>query len=183
MIPLMLNPALVRLGLCGEGPLTLRRLKWLRDCGANPIVFAPDPSDELAIAAGVSLRRSIPDHKELTTLSALWIADFASDIANPLADLARATRVLVNVEDVMDYCDFQTPAIVRRGRLTLSISTGGASPAIASNIRQRLETAFPDAWTGLLEEVAASRSELRMQGATFPELLADAQARLHKSGL
>ena len=134
MIPLMLNPALVRLGLCGEGPLTLRRLKWLRDCGANPIVFAPDPSDELAIAAGVSLRRSIPDHKELTTLSALWIADFASDIANPLADLARATRVLVNVEDVMDYCDFQTPAIVRRGRLTLSISTGGASPAIASNI-------------------------------------------------
>jgi precorrin-2 dehydrogenase / sirohydrochlorin ferrochelatase len=183
MIPIMLDPALVRVAVCGEGILTLRRLKWLRECGTKPIVFAPLPSPELKELAGEALLARLPERSDFEGLAAIWIADLDLDIAAPLAQLGRDVGVLVNVEDVLDYCDFHTPAIVHRGRLTFAIGTGGASPAIASIIRQRLETAFPPEWSQLVEEIAESRLALKAKGATFPELVADAKARLADSGL
>ena len=183
MIPVMLDQALVRVALCGNGILTVRRLKWLRDCGADPLVFAPHADAELAELAGAALIKRLPEHTDLMGLAAIWIADFATETANPLAEEARAIGVLVNFEDVLDYCDFHTPAVIHRGRLTLAVGTGGASPAIASIIRQRLETAFPPAWESLVDGVASSRLDLKAKGATFPELVADATARLVQSGL
>lgn len=183
MIPIMLDPSMVRVAVCGEGVLTLRRLKWLHECGSKPRVFAPLPSPELKALAGDTLVPRLPEHADFEGLAAIWIADLELDVAAPLAKLGRDINVLVNVEDVLDYCDFHTPAIVHRGRLTFGIGTGGASPAIASIIRQRLESAFPPAWSDLVEEIAASRLALKANGASFPELVADAKARLADSGL
>jgi precorrin-2 dehydrogenase / sirohydrochlorin ferrochelatase len=183
MIPIMLDPALVHVGLCGEGVLTLRRFEWLRACGAMPIVFAPSPSPELRAAAGKVVVERLPLEADILHLGALWIADFDLEISAPIADVSRRLGVLVNVEDVLDYCDFHTPAVVHRRRLTFAIGTGGASPALASTIRQRLEQQFPDAWADLIEEVAASRLELKTKGATFAELIADAKTKLVASGL
>jgi precorrin-2 dehydrogenase / sirohydrochlorin ferrochelatase len=183
MIPIMLDPALVRVALCGEGELTLRRLAWLQACGARPVIFAPMPSQALAELGGDKIIRRLPSKVDLTGLAAIWIADLSNDIAGPIAEMGRGLNVLVNVEDVLDYCDFHTPAIVHRGRLTFAIGTGGASPAIASLIRQRLETAFPTAWSSLVDEIAASRLALKAKGATFPDLVADAKARVLEAGL
>jgi precorrin-2 dehydrogenase / sirohydrochlorin ferrochelatase len=183
MIPIMLDPAMVRVAVCGEGVLTLRRLKWLHECGAKPLVFAPLPSLELKELAGDALVTRLPVREDFDGLAAIWIADMELDVAAPLAQLGREACVLVNVEDVLDYCDFHTPAIVHRGRLTFAISTGGASPAIASIIRQRLETAFPPAWAELVDEIAKSRLALKANGATFSALVADANIKLSKSGL
>jgi precorrin-2 dehydrogenase / sirohydrochlorin ferrochelatase len=183
MIPIMLDPGLVRVALCGEGELTVRRLKWLRDCGAKPIVFAPSPSAALVQLVGGDYHPRLPREADLAGLAAIWIADLSNDIAGSIADLGRQLNVLVNVEDVLDYCDFHTPAIVHRGRLTFAIGTGGASPAIASLIRQRLETAFPAEWSGLVEEIAAGRLILKAKGATFSDLVADAKARVQAAGL
>jgi precorrin-2 dehydrogenase / sirohydrochlorin ferrochelatase len=183
MIPIMLDPTCARVAVCGEGALTLRRLSWLHDCGALPLVYAPNPSEDLKALAGAHLCPRLPTREDVSGLNALWIADFSNHIAGPLTDMARGLNVLVNVEDVLDYCDFHTPAIVHRGRLTFAIGTGGASPAIASIIRKRLEVAFPAAWAYLVAEVAESRLALKAKGATFPDLVADARARLAKAGL
>ncbi len=183
MIPIMLDPSVVRVAVCGQGPLTLRRLAWLRDCGGQPLVFAPSPSDELAALAGEALLHRLPNADDFSALAAIWIADFDLEIAASVAQMGRAAGVLVNVEDVLDYCDFHTPAVVHRGKLTFAIGTGGASPAMASIIRQRLEAQFPTAWAGLMDDVAARRLALKAQGARFAELVSDAKAQLEASGL
>lgn len=179
----MLDPTLAKVAVCGNGPLTARRLSWLRDCNADPLLFATDPSPELLALTGDNYVKSLPDATDFKALSAIWIADFDTEIAAPIADLGRSLNVLVNVEDVLDYCDFHTPAIVHRGRLTFAIGTGGASPAVASIIRKRLESAFAPAWADLVDEIAASRLALKAKGATFPDLVADAQEKLVQSGL
>jgi precorrin-2 dehydrogenase/sirohydrochlorin ferrochelatase len=92
-------------------------------------------------------------------------------------------RTLVNVEDVLPLSDFHTPAIVRRGRLTLTAGTGGASPAVARAARERLEDAFPEGWAEATEEIADARAALREQGASFDTLVADARGRLNQRGL
>jgi precorrin-2 dehydrogenase / sirohydrochlorin ferrochelatase len=51
---------------------------------------------------------------------------------------ANERRVLCNVEDVPELCSFILPAIHRRGPITLAVSTGGASPALAQRLRDDL---------------------------------------------
>jgi precorrin-2 dehydrogenase/sirohydrochlorin ferrochelatase len=113
----------------------------------------------------------------------LWIADLAPDAARPLTQAARAHRVLVNLEDVLDQCDFHTPAVVRRGRMTLAVGTGGASPAAAGLARAQLAQAFPEAWGEALEAAAAERERLRAEGASPAAIKAAAEALFLARGL
>ena len=183
MIPILLDPSLVRIGLIGDGPLSLRRLRWLHAGGARPQVFAPHPSAEMAVEAGADLIRRLPDEREIAALRVVWIADIDADAAQALAAQGRAAGALVNVEDVLPFCDFHTPSVVRRGRLTLAAGTGGASPATAGLVRERLAAAFPEPWAEALETVAAARDALRAAGATPLEIAADARTRLVALGL
>jgi precorrin-2 dehydrogenase/sirohydrochlorin ferrochelatase len=52
----------------------------------------------------------------------------------------RERRILCNVVDVPDLCDFYVPAVVRRGALQIAIGTDGYSPAFAGQLRRKLET-------------------------------------------
>ncbi|MGH7536413.1 MAG: precorrin-2 dehydrogenase/sirohydrochlorin ferrochelatase family protein, partial [Gemmatimonadales bacterium] len=56
-----------------------------------------------------------------------------------VAERARRAGGLVNVADDPGACSFLVPAVVRRGDLTVAISTGGCSPALAKKLRPRLE--------------------------------------------
>ncbi len=180
MIPLYLDPAALRIALIGRGQLAARRLTWLRDAGAEPHVWSDAPADDLPAAEE---RRRLPQRHELAGYQIIWIAGLSEKEHAELAEVARAERVLVNVEDRIPLCDFHTPAVVRRGKLTLAAGTGGASPALARAVRERMEEAFPEEWAAALEEIALARTELRAQGASFGALIADARARLAEHGL
>jgi precorrin-2 dehydrogenase/sirohydrochlorin ferrochelatase len=183
MIPLYLDPAQARIALIGRGKLAVRRLAWLAEGGAAPDVWSDAPTFELANAAGAVLRNGWPSLAELARYHAIWIADLARDEAEALAATAASVNVLVNVEDVSALCDFHTPAVVRRGKLTLAAGTGGASPAVARAARERLETAFPEEWAHALDVIAKARAALREEGADFDALVSDARTRLVDHGL
>ena len=183
MIPLFLDPAKSRIALIGRGALAVRRLAWLETAGALPDVWSDAPSFELEAAAGARLKPRLPNASEVSRYHAVWVADLPREQAAPLAKAAREADVLVNVEDVIDLCDFHTPALVRRGKLTLAVGTGGASPAVARAARERLEEVFPETWAEALEEIAAARLTLRRRGARADALAADARARLARRGL
>lgn len=57
-------------------------------------------------------------------------------------DEANAKRVFCNMVDVPEFCSFIVPSVVKRGSLTIAISTSGASPAVARRIRESLEMQF-----------------------------------------
>jgi precorrin-2 dehydrogenase / sirohydrochlorin ferrochelatase len=72
---------------------------------------------------------------------------------------ARERGVLVNVMDDVPRCDFAAPAVVRRGDLTIAVSTGGRSPALARRLRERLEARFGPEWAEALEVLGEVRDE------------------------
>ena len=182
MIPIHIDPVHARIGLIGRDALTLRRLAWLRDAGAEPDVWSDAPSADLLNAAP-KLETRIPGLGEVARYHAIWIADLAPDEAAPLAKAARDAHVLVNVEDQTALCDFHTPAIMRRGKLTISAGTGGASPAVARAVREHLEQAFPHSWGDAIEDIAEARAALRRSGVSMDALAADARQRLSARGL
>src|SRR5579862_1998068 len=130
--PLGLDLSLLPTGLAGRGIALMKRLRFL-DVERVPglLVYSPEPCDEAVALAGPRLIRRLPDEAEVAALRVLFVAGLSATDSAHLAAFARDHRVLVNIEDSPPLCDFHLPAVVRRGDLVLSVSTGGRSPTLA----------------------------------------------------
>lgn len=82
---------------------------------------------------------------------------------------AREAGVLLNVVDRPALCSFIVPAVVSQGDLTLAISTGGASPALAKKIRQTLEEHFGPEYALALHLLARVRERVVRNGLSADE--------------
>ena len=76
---------------------------------------------------------------------------------------AEANGQLLNVADDPDSCSFHVPATLRRGDLTLAVSTSGKSPAVAALIRQQLEEEFGSEYDTLLQIMSLVRKHIVLE--------------------
>jgi precorrin-2 dehydrogenase/sirohydrochlorin ferrochelatase len=183
MIPLIVDPKRVALGLVGRGHACERRLEQLLQGGADHLaVFSYAPSAGLAACAGARLRRRLPAPNDLSRLALVWIVDLPLAEATPLARAARAAGCLVNVEDVVESCDFHNPAQVRRGDLLLTVSTGGQSPGLAARIRSELARTFGPEWAERVSRIAARRKAWRRRGRPLEDLARLTNANIDAEG-
>ncbi len=147
MLPLILNPHNVKVGLAGQGEALARRAALLADSGVEARLLSADVSDAV-----------------LEPLQLLFVAGLPEGEARHLAARARTLGLLVNVEDVLPLCDFHVPAIVRRGELLITASTGGAVPGLARRLREWLAEVFGPEWTGRLSDLSSARARWRSAG-------------------
>lgn len=171
MIPVVFDPARLAIVLAGAGDALARRLAWLREGGAADIrVFCERPDDATAAAAGDALARRLPEGRDLAGVGLMFVTGLDAAAAAGLVDLARAHHVPVNVEDRIALSDFHVPAVVRRGDLLLTASTGGRGPGLTVAIRERLARRFGPEWAARLDALAAAREGWKAEGADFREL-------------
>ena len=165
MLPITVDIARVRVVLVGNGEAARRRLALLDGARAQRLeVYSTAPGPELAAAAGVRLRRRLPRHDEIARAQLLFLAAVGEGVASRLRQIADRAGVLLNIEDDIARSDFHSPAVVRRGGLTVAISTGGKSPGLAAAIRRRLDACFGPEWDARLDRAAALRWRWRAAG-------------------
>jgi precorrin-2 dehydrogenase/sirohydrochlorin ferrochelatase len=164
LLPILLTKT-TRIGLAGQGDGLGRRAALLVEAGVNPVLLAADAGDD-----------------ELAGLRLLFVAGLPETAARLLASRARAKGVLVNVEDVPDLCDFHVPAIVRRGDLVLSVSTGGRVPGLARRLREGLERQFGPEWSGRLDELSDAREGWRAEGLAPQDVSQRTRERIAERG-
>jgi len=148
----------------GGGDVAERKVSGLLDAGATVCVVSPMLTEGLAVlvAAGVVEHRARRFRRHDTRSAALVVAatgDVAVDDA--VAAASRRVRALVNVVDRPAACDFILPSVLRRGDLQIAVSTGGKSPALAREIRRRLEAEIGDDYGELVASVGRARARLR----------------------
>lgn len=165
MLPIVLNLARVPVLLTGAGIALRKRLALLEDAGALVDVYAPHPDADLATVAGSRLRGRLPEDHEIAAHRLLFVAGLDEYTSARVVAVGRAHRLIVNAEDMPALCDFHMPAMVRRGDLLLTASTGGQSPALAAMLRAWLADRFGSEWSGRLQQVARLRRTLRENGA------------------
>jgi precorrin-2 dehydrogenase len=182
MFPILVDVRAVNVALVGNGEAALRRLQLLDADHARVAVYAPTPLVALAAAAGDRIIRRLPTADELCQFQLLFIANLPKADAGNLASLAREAGILVNTEDDVELSDFHVPAIVRRGDLTITVSTGGASPALARILKRRLEGEFGENWAARVEEVATWRRVWRAQGLAGSEITVRTENALNDRG-
>lgn len=74
---------------------------------------------------------------------------------------ARSKRLLINVADTPDLCDFYLGSVVTRGNLKIGISTNGKSPTVAKRIREYMEEALPENTNDVLENMSMIREQIK----------------------
>jgi precorrin-2 dehydrogenase/sirohydrochlorin ferrochelatase len=184
MFPIVLDLSTLPVILAGNGQQAARRLALLdQDRAGSVTVYAPAPCEALASAAHSRLVRRWPTSTEIASARLLLIADGVE--ASALSDLvavSRAARTLVNVEDRPALSDFHSPAVVRRGELLVTVSTGGRSPALARRLGRFLGEVFGSEWQARLENLAALRGQWREAGADPSMVAAWTEAWVHRHG-
>jgi precorrin-2 dehydrogenase/sirohydrochlorin ferrochelatase len=165
MLPLVFDPQRIKAGLVGSGAARDRRAALLAGAGLDAVLLPLDAPDT-ALAA----------------LTVLFVAGLGDEDSRLLAARARALGVLVNVEDTRSLCDFHVPALVRRGDLLLTASTGGQVPGLARALRERLAGQFGPEWTLRLKELGRSRAKWRSQGLSPEQVSENVRGMLARMG-
>lgn len=169
----------------GGGRVATRKVGDLITSGAKVTLISPTLSPTLHrwVREGRVRHRARPYRRGDLKGSRLAIAA-TSDPGEQarIAAEARATSTWVNVVDQAALCDFLAPAVFRRGRLTVAVSTSGASPALARWVKHRLATVVGPEYARLTSLLTAIRSELRAAG-TSPAARRRMTDRLMAAGL
>ena len=159
--------------VAGDGPAVAWKAELLSAAGADIVVFAKCPCEELhALAAQPPRGAIVLQHRawqaEDFCGAAVAVAGFDHDRdAQRFAEAARAAGVPVNVIDKPAYCDFSFGAIVNRSPLVIGISTDGAAPVFAQAIRGKLEAMIPRGFAGWAEAARRWRKAVQSSGLSF----------------
>jgi precorrin-2 dehydrogenase/sirohydrochlorin ferrochelatase len=101
---------------------------------------------------------------DLTGFTLVFAATDDETLHEQIAAEAKEAGILLNVVDRPAVCSFIVPAIVSRGDLTVAVSTGGASPALAKKIRKSLEQSFGPEYDLALRLLARIRKQVESDG-------------------
>ena len=154
----------------GGGLIAQRKVTTLLEHGAVVTVVSPDLTSRLqawAKAGKISLakRRFRP-----ADLREKWLVYAATDdqaVNEEVFAHAQRSRIFCNVVDQTRLCSFIAPAILKRGPLTIAISTGGRSPAMAKELRGRLGRAIGPEYLRMLRLIRAVRPQAKRRLATY----------------
>ena len=165
--PLLLtNLDRVRCVIVGGGAVAERKAHDLIAGGAQPLVISPALTEGLSALAGEGRIMRRARRYEEGDLRGAFLAIAATDNAAVNAAVANegaALGILVNVADAPEVGNFHTVAAVRRGDLLLTVSTGGASPALAARIRAELAAGYGDGYGALIALLRRLREGLARQ--------------------
>lgn len=147
----------------GGGRVAYRKVQGLLDAEARVTVVSPELTDglmNLAENAQISWRPKQFSSEDLE--GALLIIAATNDRQTNLAVKKHAAaNQLVNLADDPEESDFQVPSVLKRGKLTIAVSTSGASPVLAKKICGQLEQMFDEQYESYLDFLASSRNKIK----------------------
>jgi siroheme synthase-like protein len=150
--------------IVGGGKVAERKVLSLLDAGGLIKVVSPKVTSELARLAEQGKVSWIKREYRKSDLKQVYLVIAATDkkrLNCQISQDARRKGVLVNVVDEPELSDFITPAVVKRGKLIISVSTSGTCPALARWIKQELEEKYSIAYGKLLEILEKARLKIK----------------------
>ena len=147
--------------ILGGGTVALRKIRALLPYGPRLTVAAPEILPEIEALPGLTLLRRAFEPAMLEGKFFAVAATDSRESNRAAAALCRERGVLVNAVDDKDQCSFLFPALVKRGGLSIGVSTAGASPSAAAWVRRRIAGLLPEDFGDLLAYLAALRPLVR----------------------
>lgn len=149
--------------MVGGGRIATRKVEQLLTSGADITVVAPEIVDEMR-ALPVALEQRKYAAGDAARYRLVITATGNLDVDQQIFDECEAAGIWVNSADDPDRCSFTLPATLRRGPLMVTVSTGGASPALASWLRARIEETIGPEFAEVVASLALERARVHAAG-------------------
>ena len=165
--PLFLNMTGRKCVVVGGGKVAERKVERLLNCGARVEVVGKTLTRRLAVwKQEEKLVHHDGDYREAFLPGAFLVIGATNDaeVNGEVATDARALGIPVNIVDDPARCDFILPSMMERGDLSIAVSTGGRSPALAKKLRGELEASYGPEYALLLEILGALRVKILAEG-------------------
>lgn len=156
----------------GGGRVAERKVSGLLEGGALVAVISPELTDRLHALHEEGRIDWRPRGYQADDVAGFFLVMAATDdpVAQDQAQRdAERHQILLNVADVPEKCDFILPALVKRGPLSVAISTSGKSPALAKRLRRELQRLLGPDYQLLTEIMGLLRPFVRQRGLSQAE--------------
>ena len=153
----------------GAGRIGLRKTEQLLAAGARVTVVAPEVVGDFAGLPVTIYQRAF----ELTDLDGQRLVITATgnrELDQVIYDTCEDRGIWINSADDPERCAFTLPAVVRRGDLMVTVSTGGNSPALSSWMRQKLEALVGPEFEEVVNELAQERLLIHADGRSTEDI-------------
>ncbi|MET3290456.1 bifunctional precorrin-2 dehydrogenase/sirohydrochlorin ferrochelatase [Brevibacillus fluminis] len=167
----------------GGGEVATRKVESLLQAGADVTVISPEAGDgirEWAQDGRLHWRNEAFSEIDVTEFAFVIAATNQSEVNHAVYHAVRQSGGWVNIVDRPDLCNFILPSVVKRGKLTISVSTSGASPGLARKIKQTIEQEigpeyeeYVDFLARIRQQVLAEVGNHGQRKKIFRELLQD----------
>ncbi|WP_108946138.1 precorrin-2 dehydrogenase/sirohydrochlorin ferrochelatase family protein [Shewanella halifaxensis] len=170
--PLFVDTQSLQVLVIGAGDVASRKLDLLCRTQAQIKVIALDVCQDTQAyvdAGRISLEKRSVTQTDIQDCDLLYLCTANTELNEQLAVVAKQQGIWANVVDNPKFCRFITPSIVDRGRLQIAISTAGAAPVYARELRARLESWLPQSITPLFDFIAERRTEVQQRLPIFKQ--------------
>ncbi len=156
--PVFLNLTGRRCVIIGGGQIAEGKISKLLDSGAKIIVISPDATQGIrSFTERGQIELDLRKYQQGDLQGAFLVIAATNDrvVNQEIFEEAEKQGILLNAVDDMPRCSFIAPSIVEKGPVTVAISTGGASPALARKLRENMEVSSALDWadaTGVLSK-------------------------------
>jgi siroheme synthase-like protein len=154
----------------GGGPVAARKVKGLLECDAVVTVIAPEISDEMTRLAPLTIERRPYAKGDAKGFRLVITATGLPAVDGAVYADADAGGVWVNSADDLAHCTFIMPSVHRDGPVTVAISTGGTSPALATWLRLRLAQSGGPGLGELAQLLGQARQRLHDAGRSTEQV-------------
>ncbi|MEW9700159.1 bifunctional precorrin-2 dehydrogenase/sirohydrochlorin ferrochelatase [Paenibacillus sp. SI8] len=174
--PIVLNVQGHSCLIVGGGKIAERKALSLVGAGARVTVLSPECSDGLVEMERRGLvvidRRTyspsamldiVSNNKGKVPFMLVVAATNRSEVNEAVYKTAIEEGLLVNVVDQPELSSFILPSVVRRGKLVIAVSTGGASPSLGRKIAKELEDAYGDEYESYLDFLSEARLKVQQR--------------------
>lgn len=145
----------------GGGDVAYRKAMTLKQAGAQVVIISPRVSEDFLKEEGLTILQQEYEDRCLEGATLVIAATSEEDVNRRVWQEAGRHGLLVNVVDQPELCNFIVPSVISRGGLQISISTGGASPALARRTREELEGLFGPEYGDFTRLLSKLRPQVR----------------------
>lgn len=159
--PLFVNLRKKRAVVVGGGKVAERKILSLLRTGAEVTVISPLLTGRIEKERMAGTIRHVRRHYRKGDLKEAFLVIAATDSPDINEKVSRDAACLVNVVDTPELCNFIVPSVIKRGLLTIAVSTSGVSPALSRSIRRELEKMYGPEFSAYLKSLRSIRAEAK----------------------
>ena len=143
--------------IVGGGRIAAHKAEKMKPFGAKIIIIAPDIMEKLKQDPVFLCEERAFVPEDIEGCAFVIAATDDRELNHRISALCQEKGILINVVDDKDYCVFLFPSLVKEGKLTAGISTAGASPQIAAELRSHIARELPNQMEEILDYLESIR--------------------------